>query len=644
MTKIKSAIELAEAGFYVFRLKPNAKTPAYHGWQEEATRDPNLIRSYFDNNKNYNIGIFTEKFGDVNASHALTVIDVDTKEGKQGRETMLLLDMMGYDFPPTLTQTTASGGQHLIYTHEVALASGANKLGPHVDLKSAGAYIVGAGSTIDEGRYSFDPNTVSHPNPAPSWLAERCHAPLPKSLTQGIVSDTEQTLARANDYISEAPEISSGGRNDAAFKVAAHIRDFGLSQYYTEELMHRWNKFKCQPPLSPEEITHVTNSAYSYSKLAAGNLSPQNDFTVVPHDPKIDDTTQKGFYFLLPDEIDTTFDTQPLIEDYLDQAAVSILYGNSNTGKTFVALDIAYHVATGTPWNQHFVTQGAVAFLAAEGGRSATNRIQALKQYYSTPFFPLALIPCQINLFDSNTDFKAFIDLITSAELKTGPIRLIVIDTLSRALAGGNENDSQDMGEFVKNITFIKEHFKCHVLIVHHSGKDTNKGARGHSLLRAAVDTEIELTNELITTTKQRDMEFAKPLGFKLNVINLGETTRGKPITSCVIEYYDATKSADRDQMNRLEPRDTVAFLALQSFKQDRPLDGFDHVCPQNVWAELCKDFNIHTVSGAKPWPKSDNSFYKAFTRTRDRLMAFGLVEEVSENQWAIINTGQAVQ
>ena len=49
------------------------------------------------------------------------------------------------------------------------------------------------------------------------------------------------------------------------------------------------------------------------------------------------------------------------------------------------------------------------------------------------------------------------------------------------------------MAQYIRNITTLRSGFNCHVLIIHHSGKDKNKGARGHTSLRAAVDTEIEI-------------------------------------------------------------------------------------------------------------------------------------------------------
>lgn len=645
-TKFQQAVELAEAGFYVFRLKPNEKTPAAFGWQQEATRDPEKLKGFFDNNRDFNIGIYTEKYEEPESGFpcALTVVDVDTKPGKNGAKTMKALDAMGCDFPPTFTQITATGGQHLIYSHDVALASGANKLGEHVDLKSAGAYIVGAGSTINGIPYTIDQKAGLQP--IPSWIPHRCHPPMPKGARASDLSDDSQQAVSRAIQTASLTEAHSGGRNDTAFKLGCQIRDLGLSEPMTEEILQGWNGYNVTPPLAPEEITAVTGFVYKHAKLSQGNKSPQAEFEVIPHDPKIDDSEKRRIYKVNWSEIEAGNPPRALIQNYLEQDSTSIGYGDSNAGKTFVFLDMAYHIAAGLAWAGHKTLQGGVIYLAAEGGRSMRNRIQALKQRHQTPKLPFALIPCQINLLDSNTDFKAFINLIEAAEKdpEIGAVRLIVIDTLSRAMHGGNENDSVDMGKFVTNLTFIQQRFHCHVLVVHHSGKDAAKGARGHSLLRAAIDTEIEIvkTSENegeIRTRKQRDMEFAQPLGFRLTSTPVGADEDKQPITSCTVTYHDPANRADQDNF-KMEPRDTVTLLALQQGK-GRRLGSHDNVLDGRAWRQFTKDFNISTVANAKPWPKSDNSFVQAFLRSRDRLVGFGMVEEVEPNQWRFVAENQ---
>ena len=129
------------------------------------------------------------------------------------------------------------------------------------------------------------------------------------------------------------------------------------------------------------------------------------------------------------------------------------------------------------------------------------------------------------------------------AKLPEAP-HLIVIDTLSRVMAGGDENSAADMTALIRNIDAIRENTGAHILTVHHTGKDAARGARGHSSLRAATDTEIEIMNEdgnrAAVVTKQRDHNGGETFAFGLKPVLLGHDQDGDEVSSCVIEVADA--------------------------------------------------------------------------------------------------------
>ncbi|KQT84686.1 hypothetical protein ASG51_00915 [Methylobacterium sp. Leaf465] len=225
-----------------------------------------------------------------------------------------------------------------------------------------------------------------------------------------------------------------------------------------------------------------------------------------------------------------TISSHPLVDDLLDQRAMTVLYGESNTGKTFVAMDLAYHVASGLPWGGMRTEQHAVVYIAAEGGAGARKRAAALRSKYGPcPGFLYLLSP--VNLLDPNADLGPLIDLLKGVDR----LGLIVLDTLSRVLAGGDENSSIDMGALVRHFDAIRAATDAHLLVVHHTGKKLERGARGHSLLRAATDTEIEISEGKIRVTKQRDMEKFSEAAFGLETVVLGQNARGKDITSCTV-------------------------------------------------------------------------------------------------------------
>lgn len=247
---------------------------------------------------------------------------------------------------------------------------------------------------------------------------------------------------------------------------------------------------------------------------------------------------------------------RPLVKGLLDQGTLSVLYGDSNTGKTFVATDMAHAIASGRPWGGLKTSKCAVLYVAAEGGNGVRKRSLALTSRYPTESavarFYLRL--SNINLLRADQDLEP---LIRTVRQLGEPVGLIVIDTLSRAMAGGDENASTDMGVIVKNFDRIREATGAHVMVVHHTGKDKAKGARGHSILRAALDTEIEVADGKITVTKQRDIDKAFGVAFTLRPVVVGVDQEGDTVTSCTIDLADMSTAVSvnpdqRDEALRL--------------------------------------------------------------------------------------------
>jgi hypothetical protein len=235
------------------------------------------------------------------------------------------------------------------------------------------------------------------------------------------------------------------------------------------------------------------------------------------------------------------------VEDLLTDGAASVIYGASNSGKTFFAIDIGAHVATGREWQGKEVEQGAVLYIALEGRTGAANRIKAMRLRgilpEGAPFF-LCFSPVNLLHPDHPEAIKRMIESVSAAAGM--PVRFVIIDTMARAMAGGDENKGEDMGKAVESIDAVKETTGAHVCVIHHSGKDQARGARGHSCLRAAIDTEIEITHpdpedkyRVATVCKQRDLAPIPALCFSLEPVDVGTNRRGKVVTSCVVKAED---------------------------------------------------------------------------------------------------------
>ncbi len=243
-----------------------------------------------------------------------------------------------------------------------------------------------------------------------------------------------------------------------------------------------------------------------------------------------------------------------LVEGVLTAGAGSVIYGDSNSGKTFFTIDMACAVARGVQWMGRKTEQGLVVYVAAESPASVRARLQAYQAEHACKVPNFAIVQHPVNLYDTDADTESLIFAVKELERHTGmKVALIVGDTLARMAAGANENSGEDMGIVVKHFDHIRAQTGAHFVLIHHSGKDVAKGARGHSSLRAAVDCEIEVTDtpsgRCAEITKQRDLSTkGERIGFSLRPVTLGLTKWGKPATSCVVDATEAPAKASKSK------------------------------------------------------------------------------------------------
>ncbi|MFC4353390.1 AAA family ATPase [Fodinicurvata halophila] len=185
-----------------------------------------------------------------------------------------------------------------------------------------------------------------------------------------------------------------------------------------------------------------------------------------------------------------------LVEETLVQGSFALMYGAPKAGKTFLALDMALSVAAGRTWQGRETQRGHVLYVSAEGTGGLPQRVTAwiesarlddLERKRLTQNFRVWRNP--VNLC-SQDETAGLIGAIRDEQLD--PV-LIVVDTLARCFVG-NENSAEDMGKFIAGVDSLRDAFPgATVLVIHHQGKDEEKGARGSTALRGAIDTGIRL-------------------------------------------------------------------------------------------------------------------------------------------------------
>jgi hypothetical protein len=446
-----------------------------------------------------------------------------------------------------------------------------------VDIRGQNGYVVAPGSEVEAGRYRFDKDIPIAD--APDWLVLKLGTVVHKTSTSTIdVQDAPvDVVERAREWLAKQPGAVEGEGGDAqTFKVICALRDLGPSAEQAGELLANWND-RCSPPWSPSELGVKVDNAYAYAQNDAGaRAAMPDDFPVmdVPAAPPRKPTKVTRLSHFANQE---SKGAGYLAKGLLQKASYAIAYGPPGGGKTFTLLDLAYNIAAGKDWMGHKVHGGPVLYLPFEGGGGLVKRAQALRQKYGQEDVPFFIAPASFNLREL-AGRQVLASVI--ADLPEKPV-LIVIDTLARALMGGDENSAQDVGAFNSAVAALIEATGACVMVVHHSGKNQNAGARGSSALLGAIDTELQISDNRVTASKQRDVEIGAPIGFKLVPVVVGVDSDGDEMTSCVVEP-DAVGTG---------PTGRLAGHAKRGFEvlcQIRP----DNTSISDIeWKEACLEF-----------------------------------------------------
>jgi phage/plasmid primase-like uncharacterized protein len=307
--------------------------------------------------------------------------------------------------------------------------------------------------------------------------------------------------------------------------VADHDRH-GVGQKYADQASA---KYGARVILTPIEGMDANDYAQAGHDLAG--LLIQQTGSEVMDKLKVVFGDQLSSEYEAPDE---------LVEGLMTIGSSVVVYGDSNSGKTFWALSVATAIATGSDCYGLRTDPGLVVYLASEAPGSIRSRMQAIKKYHGCNLENLAMVPVPMNFYTGDQDAHDVIELVRAIEqIKGQRVRLIIGDTLARMSAGANENSGEDMGPVMARFEQVATSTGAALMIIHHNGKDAAKGARGWSGIRAHIDTEIEVTEKegtrSVTVTKQRELPSkGDTIYFKLEIIEMGTTKFGGAATTCV--------------------------------------------------------------------------------------------------------------
>jgi RecA-family ATPase len=200
-----------------------------------------------------------------------------------------------------------------------------------------------------------------------------------------------------------------------------------------------------------------------------------------------------------------------LVKGLIPRGGLTVVWGPPKCGKSFWTFDLAMHVARGEPYRDRRVHQGAVVYLALEGGHGFRARIDAFRREHHVDDAPFYLMTDRTDLVK---DHEALIIAIR-AQIGAETPALVVVDTLNRSLAGSESKD-EDMAAYIRAADAIREAFECSVVIVHHCGIDGTR-PRGHTSLTGAADAQHAVSRDasdnIVVTVEWMKMLWGKRRG-----------------------------------------------------------------------------------------------------------------------------------
>lgn len=342
-------------------------------------------------------------------------------------------------------------------------------------------------------------------------------------------------------------------------------------------------------------------------------------------------------------DINVNAERSYLVKGLLPRVGLAVMWGPPKCGKSFLAFDMAAHVALGREYRGRRVVAGPVVYVACEGAEGLRARVEAfriarLADDHEPP--PLYVIPSNLDLI---VEHGQLIADIGGQIGETAPVA-VVLDTLNRSLRG-SENSDEDMGNYVKAADAVREAFACAVIVVHHCGIEGTR-PRGHTSLTGAADTQLAVAKADGGTITAR-VEFQKdgPEGdewhSRLAVVEVGTDPDGDAVTSCVVEEADAPATGRTRITGQARTAHELLVRAVTNAGEIPPpsphIPGHLRAVRSDMWKDYCRHSQI--CASDKP-----DTFDKAFKRAAEKLQERGIIGVWGEWVWLADksdNTGQ---
>lgn len=287
-----------------------------------------------------------------------------------------------------------------------------------------------------------------------------------------------------------------------------------------------------------------------------------------------------------------------VVDGYIEADSLDLIFGEPGCGKSFISIDIACCVATGTPWHGHKVKKGMVIYIAGEGHNGLARRFKAweLVNGISLEGAPIYKSHRAAQFYDQANALQVAEAVKAISAAENAIPALIIIDTVARNM-GGDENSTQDMNQFIEHLDSLLRHpYKSAVLCVHHSGKASPGQARGSTALRGALDAEYQVdmdqTSRMISLANRKMKDGEVPADKKFSIIQVGLGVldeEGEEIKGAALQTVDISGLVN-EAKDFLGKNQRKAILALETMVFARQRDGIPSPVTVDDWRDSCQE------------------------------------------------------
>jgi len=512
-TLAEAALYWASRGFFVLPLRPKSKKPlaGSHG-AHDASNDIEVIKKWWADHPDANIGVAPDRAGHM-------ILDIDPPAGENS---IFDLELAHGFLPDTLTIRTPRGGRQVYLQGKGGVS--VSKLGPNLDTRGYGSYgLLPPSYVVDtekgiNGGYAVERIAEIAPDP---WIARELRQQRIKNTGENVELNLPVNVDRAREFLHQQAEqdnvaIQGAGGDHFTFRMACTVLDMGVSEAKALELMSsEWNA-ACDPPWEPEDLKRkIENAAlYKQNSETAWAVKPlQDTFAHIAAGLSDEERIRKPSRFRVYSELERAEFREPewIIPDFIAERSLVQFTGKEKSFKSFLALDVALGLASGTETFGYAPQPRPVVYVAGENAHSTMLkhipawRLSRLLEK-EIPFYIVKAIPrAQVG--------EETAELLEQIKLKSIQPALVILDTATRALRGLDENSAKDMGLFSAMCEHIQNELNCTVLTIRHMGKDNSRGGRGSNVIDGDFDTIIDIERHektLLVQAKVREQRNAQ--------------------------------------------------------------------------------------------------------------------------------------